>query len=83
MKKTDGSPDPRAGKMNWPRAISEWSGAILIGSISMGVGTYFHLDPNVTGGLTGALCLVGAATIGEIVAGGLKKRVDALAGGDK
>lgn len=79
----NGEPDPRAGRMNWRRAIAEWVSMPAIAMIVAGVGQMFHLDPIVTAGFGAAIGLVGAVTIGEIAERGLRQKVDGLTTGAK
>ena len=66
LKTAIGQPDPRAGKFNHRRCITELSTSVALGMISAGVCEYMHCPIVVLGGLSAALGLVGGAAAGEL-----------------
>lgn len=69
--------DEATGKIVWFRVITEIGTAIAVGSVAVGIGEYYHLDPRVVGGLCGLLGLLGPAffaSAGEVLLAILKER---------
>lgn len=55
------------GKFMPSRIVTEIASAIVLGSITVAVGTYFNLKPEISGGLAGASGLIGAAGVTGII----------------
>ena len=81
LKMPSGEADPRAGKMNWRRAGTEWISCPAIGMIVAGVGQFWHFEGMVTGGLAAGVGLIGAAALGEIAERGIRQKVDTITTG--
>lgn len=69
--------DEATGKIVWWRVLTEIPTAIAVGSIAVGIGEYYHLDPKIIGGICGLLGLLGPAffaSAGDTVLAILRKR---------
>lgn len=51
------------GKFMPSKLVTEMASAIVFGVLATAIGTYFHLDPKIIGGLAGAMGLMGAAAV--------------------
>lgn len=65
------------GKIVWGRVFFELPVAIATGSVGYGIGEYFHLAPQITGGICGLLGLLGPAfftSLGDAIVSVIKSR---------
>lgn len=81
LKLPNGSPDPRAGRFNRRRMMTELSAAPALGAIVAAIGHYWGLHIIVVGGLCAGVGMIGAIVIAEVIEGAFRKRVDQFLGG--
>lgn len=66
-----------SGDIVWSRIVIEVPIAIAVGSVAVGVGTYYKLDPKIIGGICGLLGLLGPAfftSLGDAVISVIKSK---------
>ncbi len=53
--------DDTNGKIVWFRVFIEIPTAVAVGAVAIGIGSYYHLDNRIIGGICGLLGLLGPA----------------------